>query len=93
MDSQLKIDRGYIEEEIQRQYYDDKKEYNRLMKLLKEMNFNQRTNHYPGIYNLARKNYLGRHLMKMKKLLPNDYDFFPKTYMLPFDYSDFREDA
>lgn len=31
--------------------------------------------------------------MKMKKLLPNDYDFFPKTYMLPFDYSDFREDA
>jgi len=36
MDTQLKIDRGYIEEEIQRQYYDDKKEYNRLMKLLKE---------------------------------------------------------
>ena len=36
MDSQLKIDRDYIEEEIQRQYDDDKKEYNRLMKLLKE---------------------------------------------------------
>tara|TARA_A100001201_G_scaffold84549_1_gene74927 strand:- start:545 stop:778 length:234 start_codon:yes stop_codon:yes gene_type:complete len=36
MDSQLKIDRDYIEEEIQREYDDDKKEYNRLMKLLKE---------------------------------------------------------
>lgn len=36
MDSQLKIDRGYIEEEIQRQYDHDKKENNRLMKLLKE---------------------------------------------------------
>ena len=36
MDSQLKIDRGYIEEEIQRQYDHDKKESNRLMKLLKE---------------------------------------------------------
>ena len=36
MDSQLKIDRGYIEEEIQRQYDHDKKEQNRLMKLLKE---------------------------------------------------------
>lgn len=63
------------------------------IKLLKDMNFNQRTNHFPGIYNLARKNMLGRHLMKMKRILPNDYNFFPKTYMLPHDYKDFREDA
>lgn len=36
MDSQLKIDRDYIEEEIQRQYDDDKKEYDKYMKLLKK---------------------------------------------------------
>ena len=36
MDIQLKIDRDYIEEEIQRQYDDDKKEYDKYMKLLKE---------------------------------------------------------
>lgn len=63
------------------------------IKLIKEMSFNQRTNHFPGIYNLARKNFLGRHLMKMKKLLPNYYNFFPKTYMLPHDYKDFKEDC
>lgn len=62
------------------------------IKLLKEMNNYQRTNHFPGIYNLARKNFLGRHLMKMNKLLPDDYDFFPKTYMLPFDYKSFIEE-
>ena len=50
-------------------------------------------NHYPGIYNLARKNCLGRHLKKMKSLLPKDYNFFPKTYMLPLEYKDFREDS
>lgn len=36
MDSQLKIDRGYIEEEIQRQYDYDKKEYDKYMKLLEK---------------------------------------------------------
>ncbi len=36
MDSQLKIDRGYIEEEIQRQYDHDKKEYDKYMKLLEK---------------------------------------------------------
>lgn len=47
------------------------------IKFIKEMKFNQRTNHLPGIYNLARKNMLGKHLNKMAKMLPEDYDFFP----------------
>ena len=63
------------------------------LKFLKEMNFNQRSNHFPGIYNLARKNMLGWHLMKMRKILPADYNFFPTTYMLPHDFKDFREEA
>mmetsp|Transcript_34641 Transcript_34641/g.52993 ORF Transcript_34641/g.52993 Transcript_34641/m.52993 type:complete len:194 (+) Transcript_34641:295-876(+) len=57
------------------------------------MNFNQRTNHLPGIYNLAKKNMLGRHLMKIKRLLPDHYAFFPQTYMLPHDFREFSEDA
>lgn len=64
-----------------------------LIDLIKKMHSHQRTNHFPGIYNLARKNMLGRHLMKMKKLIPADYNFFPTTYMLPHDYNDFREDS
>ena len=64
-----------------------------LINFIKNMSFHQRVNHFPGIYNLARKNMLGRHLMKMKKLLPIDYNFFPMTYMLPHDYKDFYEDS
>jgi len=63
------------------------------MALIKDMRPNQRTNHMPGIYNLARKNMLGRHLMKMRKILPNDFNFFPTTFMLPHDYKDFVEVA
>mgnify|MGYP000882670584 CR=1 FL=1 len=34
-------------------------------KFIKNMMPWQRLNHFPGIYNLARKNMLGRHLMRM----------------------------
>ncbi len=49
----------------------------------------QRVNHVPGIFNLARKNMLGNHLMKMAKQYPDEYNFFPLTFMLPHDYKDF----
>ena len=35
---------------------------------------------------------LGRHLMRMQKILPKEYDFFPTSYMLPHDYKDFYEE-
>ena len=50
----------------------------------------QRTNHFPGMYNLARKNCLGRHLMRMQKWFPEEYDFFPQTFMCPTDYKEFK---
>ncbi len=61
------------------------------IKLLQKMWPNQRTNHFPGMYNLARKNCLGRHLMRMRKWFPEDYDFFPMTYMIPTDYKEFKQ--
>jgi tubulin polyglutamylase TTLL6/13 len=61
--------------------------------LLKSMTPWQRVNHFPGIYNLARKNMLGRHLMRMQRRLPNEYNFFPTSYMLPHDYKDFWEET
>jgi len=30
----------------------------------------QKVNHFPGMYTLARKNYLGKNLMKMMKQFP-----------------------
>lgn len=50
----------------------------------------QRINHFPGMFVLARKNQLGRNLKKMHKLHPDEYSFFPKTWLLPTDFADLR---
>lgn len=50
----------------------------------------QRINHFAGMYALARKNHLARNLGRMQKRFPDDYKFFPQTYLLPSEYSDFR---
>lgn len=50
----------------------------------------QKVNHFPGMSNvLARKSKLARNFERMKKLYPKDYDFCPKTWILPFDFRDF----
>jgi len=50
----------------------------------------QRINHFPGMFQLARKNNLGRNLMRMKKYYAKEYNFFPKTYLLPIEYGELR---
>jgi tubulin polyglutamylase TTLL6/13 len=42
------------------------------------------------MYTIARKNNLARNLMKMRKAFPEDYNFFPQTYLLPLDYTEFK---
>jgi len=39
---------------------------------------------------LARKNNLAKHLSWMQKRKPFAYDFVPQTWILPYDYSEFR---
>jgi len=50
----------------------------------------QKINHFPGMYSLARKNHLGRYLMRMRKIFPESYKFFPRTFLLPSEYMEFR---
>lgn len=50
----------------------------------------QKVNHFPGMFQLARKNHLGRNLTKMQKEFPKEYKFFPKTYLLPSEYGEFK---
>ena len=50
----------------------------------------QKINHFPGMYSLARKNHLGRNLNKMQKQFQDDYDFYPRTWLLPSEYGDFK---
>ncbi len=58
-------------------------------KLYRMKNY-QRINHFPGMYNLARKNHLARNLQRMQRHFPEAYKFFPHTWLLPSEYSDFR---
>lgn len=48
----------------------------------------QKINHFPGMYVLARKNMLGKALMKMRKQFPEEYNFFPLTWHLPSEFND-----
>jgi len=50
----------------------------------------QKINHYHGMSCLARKNHLGRNLMRLRKVLPEDYNFFPPTWLLPTDWNEFK---
>lgn len=54
--------------------------------VLSKMEPHQKINHFPGMFNLARKNLMGRYLMKMRKKFADDYTFFPMTWMLPVEY-------
>lgn len=53
----------------------------------------QLINHFPGSHNLGRKNLLAKHLGKMRKRLPKDFDFYPRTWMLPLQSEDLRQYA
>lgn len=45
---------------------------------------------YPGIKCITKKHNLARNLMRMYKAFPKDYDFFPKTWVLPNEFLDLR---
>ena len=50
----------------------------------------QKINHFPGMYALARKNFLARNLTKLRKVFPDEYDFYPLTWVLPAEFSDLK---
>ena len=50
---------------------------------LSKLQPHQRMNHVPGMYQLARKYNLCKNLMRMHKAFPTEFNFFPKTWILP----------
>jgi tubulin polyglutamylase TTLL6/13 len=40
---------------------------------------------------LSRKNLFARNMLRMQKKFPEEYNFFPQTWLLPSEYADFRK--
>lgn len=57
---------------------------------LSKMQPYQKINHFPGMYSISRKNYLAMNLAKLKKKFPDDYNFFPRTWLYPCDFSELK---
>ena len=47
-------------------------------------------NHFPGTWSLARKVELAKNINNMQKILPNIYNFYPISFMLPYQYNDLK---
>lgn len=45
----------------------------------------QRVNHFPGMIEICRKDFLAKNFMRMNRLEPIEYSFVPKTWVLPQD--------
>lgn len=54
---------------------------------IKELNPYQKLNHFPGIWQLGRKDNLWRNVLKMRRKHGKAYEFCPYTYLLPEDFA------
>jgi tubulin polyglutamylase TTLL6/13 len=56
------------------------------------MDSSQKINHFPGMLNICRKNLLAKHMAPLARMFPDEFDFVPKTWVLPAEMSDFRSE-
>ena len=61
-----------------------------LPEVLSKIKHYQRISQFPGIHVISNKKKLASGLMKLYKRFPEEYDFFPQTYVLPVDYMEFK---
>mmetsp|Transcript_1489 Transcript_1489/g.2258 ORF Transcript_1489/g.2258 Transcript_1489/m.2258 type:complete len:601 (-) Transcript_1489:820-2622(-) len=52
----------------------------------------QRVNHFPAAAEITSKAGLARNLNRMRKLFETEYNFYPYSWILPFEFSDFRKE-
>jgi tubulin polyglutamylase TTLL6/13 len=43
----------------------------------------QKINHFPGMSEICRKDFLTRNMNRMLKLFPKEYSFYPRAWCLP----------
>lgn len=64
--------------------------YNKMKELIREINYNQKYNHFPSTFQLGRKDNLYKHIKYFKRLFPDLYNFVPSTYIIPSDGKNFE---
>ena len=57
----------------------------------RQMRSPQRVNQLPGMEALSRKKNLARHLNAMREKFPDEYDIYPRTWVLPEQFMQFKE--
>ena len=50
----------------------------------------QKLNHFPGMYQICRKSDLARSLGRMTRVLGSEFDFAPRTWVLPEGLASFK---
>ena len=50
----------------------------------------QKVNHFPAMFQIARKTFLAKNLKRLQRLYPMEFNFFPRTWCLPNDLNDLR---
>ncbi|OQS02015.1 hypothetical protein THRCLA_05578 [Thraustotheca clavata] len=50
----------------------------------------QKLNHFPSMEDICRKDFLANHLNAMRKCLPTEYDFFPRSFLMPAERLDLQ---
>jgi tubulin polyglutamylase TTLL4 len=53
------------------------------------MNKSQKMNHFPGCWQLGRKDNMWKNLSKQRRTFPDAYNFVPMTYIFPYDFERF----
>ena len=62
----------------------------KMRELIRSINKCQKYNHFPTTYQLGRKDNMYRHYRYYNKIFPNDYNYTPLTFILPFDGEKFE---
>lgn len=57
---------------------------------LSQLKVYQKINHFPGMSGIFRKNCMANNLNRFRKLFPHDYNFYPRTWVLPTDLNYFK---
>jgi hypothetical protein len=53
------------------------------LKEIRRLNAFQKVNHFPCMEEICRKDFLSNNLNGIYKILPEEYDFFPRSFLIP----------